>query len=155
MIKNKESELVLFDVNQMSYFKALISYNPEVLVVALDTLPDAEFRLTLITNQDDSTHTVNETSWLVSEIKVVERPLELAWPEDVYSLSHTSLPFPADDPVYGYDATDEEGKAMLTLGNLSVRGEQGVLRVPAGNLLRMRSNPFYPYIEQRITDAVR
>jgi alpha-beta hydrolase superfamily lysophospholipase len=154
VINNKKSELVLFDVNQTSYFKELISYDPDAVVEALNSLPASNFRLTLITNRNDSTPEVKEASWLVSANELGERPLALEWPEDVYSLSHTSLPFPADDPVYGYDVTDEQGNETLTLGNLSIRGEKGVLTVRAGDLLRLRSNPFYTYIEQRIMGAV-
>ena len=152
-INNKQSELVLFDVNQMSYYKALISYNPDKIIEALSKQSMSDYRMTLITNHDDSTPAVTEISWPVSSEKVSERVLALAWPEDIYSLSHTSLPFPSDDPVYGYDLKDGNGNDVLTLGNLSVRGEQGVLTIPADKLLRLRSNPFYSYIEKRITDA--
>ncbi len=152
-INNENTELVLFDVNQMSYYKELIKYNPDEVIDALSNLSNSDFRLTLITNHDDSTPAVTEVSWLNSSKKVSERPLALAWPDDIYSLSHTSLPFPADDPVYGYDVKDNIGNDIVTLGNLSIRGEQGVLTIPAGNLLRLRSNPFYSYIEKRITDA--
>jgi alpha-beta hydrolase superfamily lysophospholipase len=154
VINNKKSELVLFDVNQMSYFKDLISYDPDAVIQALNQLPASDFRLTLITNRNDFTPEVKETSWLISANELSERPLALAWPEEVYSLSHTSLPFPADDPVYGYDVTDAQGNEILTLGNLSIRGEKGVLTVRAGDLLRLRSNPFYTYIEQRIMEAI-
>ena len=154
-INNDASELVLFDVNQMSYYKELISYDPEKIIASLSNMPSSDFRLTLITNQSDSTPAVSEISWSNSSEKVTERPLALAWPEDIYSLSHTSLPFPADDPVYGYDVKDNNGNDVLTLGNLSIRGEQGVLTIPASNLLRLRANPFYSYIEQRITDAAK
>jgi alpha-beta hydrolase superfamily lysophospholipase len=153
VINNKQSELVLFDVNQMSYYKALISYNPDEIIEALSKQSMSDYRMTLITNHDDSTPAVTEISWPVSSEKVSERVLALAWPEDIYSLSHTSLPFPSDDPVYGYDLKDSNGNDVLTLGNLSVRGEQGVLTIPADKLLRLRSNPFYSYIEKRITDA--
>jgi alpha-beta hydrolase superfamily lysophospholipase len=154
-INNEKSELVLFDVNQMSYYKELIRYKPEEVIKALNKLPSSEFRLTLITNQNDSTPAVTEVSWPNASTKVSERPLALAWPEDIYSLSHTSLPFPSDDPVYGYDVKDNNGNDVLTLGNLSIRGEQGVLSVPASTLLRLRANPFYSYIEKRITDAAK
>ena len=152
-INNKQSELVLFDVNQMSYYKALMVYKPDEVIEALSKQSMSDFRMTLITNHNDSTLAVTEVSWPVSSEKVSERALALAWPEDIYSLSHTSLPFPSDDPVYGYDLKDNNGNDVLTLGNLSVRGEQGVLTIPADKLLRLRSNPFYSYIEKRITDA--
>lgn len=153
-INNKDSELVLFDVNQMSYFKELIAYSPDDVIKALSKQESSAFRLTLITNLDDSTPAVTEASWQASSDKISERPLAIEWPKDIYSLSHTSLPFPPDDPVYGYDFTDNDGNDVITLGNLSIRGEHGVLTVPAGNLLRLRSNPFYSYIERRITDAI-
>ena len=152
-INNENSELVLFDVNQMSYYKELIRYKPEEVIDALSKLSNSDYRLTLITNHDDSTPAVTEVSWLNSTTEVHKRPLALAWPKDIYSLSHTSLPFPADDPVYGYDVKDNNGNDIVTLGNLSIRGEQGVLTIPAGTLLRLRSNPFYSYIEKRIIDA--
>ena len=154
VINNEQSELVLFDVNQMSYYKELIVYNPDEIIDTLSNQPDSHFRMTLITNHHDSTPAAIEVSWLSSSEQTTEKPLALAWPEDVYSLSHTCLPFPMDDPVYGYDTRDSHGKEMQTLGNLSIRGEQGVLTVPAGTLLRLRSNPFYAYLEQRIIDAV-
>jgi alpha-beta hydrolase superfamily lysophospholipase len=152
-INNKQSELVLFDVNQMSYYKALMTYNPDEIIKALSNQSMSDFRMTLITNHNDSTLAVTGISWPVSSKAVSEHALALAWPEDIYSLSHTSLPFPSDDPVYGYDLKDSNGNDVLTLGNLSVRGEQGVLAIPAGKLLRLRSNPFYSYIEKRLTEA--
>jgi len=154
VINNQQSELVLFDVNQMSYYKELIAYDPDEVLEALSNQSSSDFRMTLITNHNDSTPAVTEITWPASSEKVSERVLALAWPEDIYSLSHTSLPFPSDDPVYGYDVKDNDGNDVLTLGNLSIRGEQGVLTVPAGKLLRLRSNPFYSYIKKRITDAV-
>jgi hypothetical protein len=54
--------------------------------------------------------------------------------------------------VYGYAASGASGQSLQTLGNIAVRGEKGVLRVSAGDLLRLRSNPFLPYIKQRILE---
>jgi hypothetical protein len=33
---------------------------------------------------------------------------------------------------------------------LEPRGEKGLLSIPAGQFNRLRSNPFFPYIEQRL-----
>jgi hypothetical protein len=35
------------------------------------------------------------------------------------------------------------------LGSLAFRGEKGVLKVSPTAMLRLRWNPFYPYLEQR------
>jgi hypothetical protein len=75
------------------------------------------------------------------------KDLGLAWPAGVYSLSHVALPFRPDDPVYGDGRTDSPG---IRLGNLGLRGERGVLRIAAADLIRLRWNPFYSFLSQRV-----
>jgi hypothetical protein len=77
--------------------------------------------------------------------------LELAWPPGVYSLAHVSLPFPAEDPVYGVAAAR---RGPLPLGRLELRGERGALLAPAELLARLRYNPFFPYLAERIVRFV-
>ena len=69
-----------------------------------------------------------------------ESPLGLSWPDSVYSLAHVALPFPAGDPVYGIHPTG--GSSGVHLGDIALRGERGVLKIPASDMLRLRSNPF-------------
>ena len=154
VINNPLSELVLFDVNRMSYYKELIFYDIQKVIDALEKQAGNNFRLVMVSNTSNTTTEVAETSWTLSTKEVSGELLNLSWPEGIYSLSHVSLPFPANDPVYGYASKDSDGNDIVTLGNLSIRGEQGVLTVPAASLLRLRSNPFYSYIEKRITDAI-
>ncbi|MCB1732021.1 MAG: hypothetical protein KDI21_16235, partial [Halieaceae bacterium] len=72
------------------------------------------------------------------------------WPADVYSLSHVALPFSPLDPVYGGPlAADSPG---IELGNLAPRGERGVLKVSGTDMLRLRWNPFYDYVESRVLE---
>ncbi len=78
---------------------------------------------------------------------MTEEDLGLSWPEDVYSLSHVAIPFPPDDPLYG--GRPAERSPGLRLGDLALRGERGVLQIPASDMLRLRWNPFYPYVEAR------
>ncbi|MGB5326793.1 MAG: hypothetical protein WBO58_01090, partial [Gammaproteobacteria bacterium] len=66
----------------------------------------------------------------------------------VYSLAHVALPFRPDDPVYGGDAAGPS--PGIKLGNLALRGEKKVLQVPASDMLRLRHNPFYVYLEERM-----
>ena len=70
----------------------------------------------------------------------------LQWPEGMYSLSHIALPFPASDPLYGAGNNGES----QTLGNLTLRGERGAIRIPSSDMLRQRWNPFYPYFKTRV-----
>ncbi len=84
--------------------------------------------------------------------KIEARPLDMAWPSGVFSLSHVALPFPPSDPLYGSTPPDEPNQ--LFLGQLALRGERGVLRLPATYLLRLRHNPFYDYLESRTLDWI-
>ena len=58
-----------------------------------------------------------------------------------------ALPFPPDDPLYGARPPDDDD--VLFLGQMDIKGERGLLRIPADWLLRLRHNPFYAYLEQR------
>lgn len=74
--------------------------------------------------------------------------LGLSWPRNLYSLSHVALPFPAQDPLYG---GDPKGNGQsLHLGDIALYGERGVLQFSASDMLRLRWNPFYPYVESRV-----
>src|SRR4029453_7617701 len=81
------------------------------------------------------------------------RPLGLAFPTGLFSLSHVALPFPMNDSLYGMqpDNSDEFG---VSLGAIAPRGERGVLILNLDALLRASSNPFYPYLMERIEQAL-
>jgi hypothetical protein len=77
------------------------------------------------------------------------------WPQDVYSLSHVAIPFPPDDPVYGAGKVVGSDYQGLPLGALSPRGETRFLIAPVGQLMRLRHNPFFSYIEARVEEEIR
>ncbi|MEN8133407.1 MAG: alpha/beta hydrolase, partial [Pseudomonadota bacterium] len=74
--------------------------------------------------------------------------LALAWPRGVVSLSHVALPFPPNDPIYGQQPP--EGDDHVFLGDLAIKGERGLLKIPGEWLLRLRYNPFYSYMQTRV-----
>jgi hypothetical protein len=80
-------------------------------------------------------------------------PLDLAYPQDVFSLSHIALPFPADDGLNGIapDPADDFG---VSLGTAAPRGERGALVVEIDMLLRLPSNPFFPYLLARTEELM-
>ena len=82
-----------------------------------------------------------------------QRDLGLLYPPGVYSLSHVALPFPAYDGLYGSepDPSDDFG---INLGTIAARGERGALIVSLDALLRMSSNPFFPYLVGRIEEDI-
>jgi hypothetical protein len=59
-----------------------------------------------------------------------------------------ALPFPLDDPLYGQRPPDNED--VLFLGQMAIQGERGLLILPSDWLLRLRHNPFYAYLEERV-----
>jgi hypothetical protein len=70
------------------------------------------------------------------------------WPAGVHSLSHIALPFPVDDPLYG--VSDDVASPGIALSKITLHGERGVINIPAPEMLRLKYNPFYPYLEQRV-----
>lgn len=80
---------------------------------------------------------------------VEEVPTGLRWPGGVYSLSHVAIPFPPDDPVYGRGPIDPT-EGPVRLGSLFAKGEKKVLHISADDLLRMRYNPFFGYMAERV-----
>jgi hypothetical protein len=79
----------------------------------------------------------------------------MAWPRGVYSLSHVAIPFAPDDPVYGSSGNEHKnGYQGLPLGALQPRGETHLLTAPLSQLMRLRHNPFYAYVEQCVSDEI-
>lgn len=141
-------ELVIFDVNRLSEAAPFLRADKESLrdvLVADDTLP---FTFTLITNTSEHSADVKAHRKLPRSKAAVDEPLGLAWPRGIYSLAHIALPFPPDDPVYGYAASP--GKGEVHLGRLELRGERGLLLVSSATLTRLHANPFFPYVVERI-----
>lgn len=117
------------------------------MLEALHGIKNPSFTLSLVTNENPGSPIVLEHQWAYEKEAAVETALDLKWPKDVYSLSHVALPFAPDDPVYGGEPAP--GSPGVTLGNLALRGENGVLRVSPAAMLRLRWNPFYSYLENR------
>ena len=111
-----------------------------------DLLP---FGLTVISNRDTSTRDVVARQKAPLSGVVAEHELDgLAWPSNVFSLSHVALPFPPDDPLYG--SNPPAGDEPLHLGDIPTRGERDMNEIPGEWLLRMRYNPFYEVLETRV-----
>jgi len=147
------SELVLFDLNRNTKLGPLLRATSYAAMTR--TLPPAprNFRTVIITNENADSAEVVERSTPAGSTVESERRLGLFYPIDVYSLSHVALPFPSSDGLYGShpDPADDFG---LELGAMAIRGERGGLIVNLDALVRMSSNPFFPYISQRVDEAL-
>lgn len=146
-------ELVLFDINRSAGMEMLLVDDPAPLTDRLIANTQLPVAVTLVSNtsEDDSEVAAYRKLALEGEVDSIEE-LPLAWPSGVWSLSHVALPFPPNDPLYG--DKPPEIKNQIFLGNMSIRGERGLLRIPTKSLLRLRNNPFYPYLEQRAFDWI-
>ena len=122
------------------------------MLAALHQTAHATYTLSLVTKQHEESPMVVERSWQPGQQISSETALGLRWPEDVYSLTHVALPFPPGDPLYG--GSPVQPSPGIELGRMALRGERNVLHVSAAEMLRLRWNPFYPYLEQRIVEFI-
>ena len=148
---DNDSELVIFDINRTARMHDFFRTDPATRLTALTARPSTPYRLTAITNADPSTDALEEWTRPARSTEPSVRPLDLVWPPGFYSLSHLAIPFPSDDPIYGTSPGPSPGWGVQ-LGALEPRGERGLLSISTGQFSRLRSNPFFPYIEQRLID---
>lgn len=149
VVADKRSELVLFDINRSSGLVPFIRPSDAALLSSLTDASSRRYRRTLVTNVNPSSLDVAERTIAPGATTIDARPLGLAWPRDIYSLSHVALPFPTSDPVYGREESTETPRT-IRLGLLSPRGERAVLSVPSDTLMRLTCNPFFPYLNARL-----
>lgn len=147
------SELVLFDINRNTKFGPLLRAASDTLLDRILPPAPRAFTTTVITNASPDTAAVVARITPAGGTTEEVVDLGLAYPIDVYSLSHVALPFPTSDSLYGLNPDPAENFG-LNLGSLAARGERGTLIVNLDSLLRMSSNPFYPYLLGRIEDGM-
>ncbi|HEY5807526.1 MAG TPA: alpha/beta hydrolase [Povalibacter sp.] len=147
------SELVLFDLNHNAEVRSLL--RPESNKLADNLLPPAprRFRTTIISNAGTDDLLVSERVTPPGSTDTQTRPLELSYPRDVYSLSHIALPFPLSDSLYG-SQPDQSESYGLHLGTIATRGERSSLIISLDTLIRMSSNPFFPYLLERVDEGM-
>jgi pimeloyl-ACP methyl ester carboxylesterase len=145
-------ELVLFDLNRKAGIEDILRWRPDAMLKALKGASATTFSLSVVTNENEHSPKMVARHWEPGSSKISERPLGLSWPPGVYSLSHVALPFPPDDPLYGgYPKPQALG---IQLGNVALRGERGALLISDSAMLRLRWNPFYPYLEDRVVQFI-
>ena len=109
------------------------------------------YTLTVIGTASENDAAAVARSRLAGSSEVQVRLLGTRYPNEVYSLSHVALPFPADDPLYG---NQPSGLPVLQLGNVAVRGERNTLAVSQDSLDRLTWNPFYDEMAERIEETL-
>jgi hypothetical protein len=64
-----------------------------------------------------------------------------------------AVPFPLSDSLYGREP-DEKNRYGISLGTISLRGETGTLSVGLETLMRVTSNPFFPWMLARVDEHI-
>jgi alpha-beta hydrolase superfamily lysophospholipase len=146
-------ELVLFDINRINEAAKFFNDDPKPYLASMLNKEELAYTVAIVANRNETSRTVHVRRKEAGMADVSATQLDIAWPKAMHSLSHVALPFPKTDPLYGENSSEENPGAHL--GNIAVQGEHGVLRIPASAMLRLRWNPFYSYLEQRIFDFVR
>jgi alpha-beta hydrolase superfamily lysophospholipase len=146
-------ELVIFDINRLSEIEQILGKDPLKSIEASLDHPGLTFTMSFVTNDSEKSRRVVVRRKRPGDNKIAEMSMGLMWPQGVYSLSHVALPFSPNDPLYGGPAAGNS--PGIKLGDLALRGERGVLQIPAAAMLRLRWNPFYPYMERRLLEFVR
>jgi len=143
------SELVLFDVNHFSGVDVFLQPDDRALADRFLEAAPRTYRRVVVTNQSPDTRDVEARIVEPGAAAVTRQPLGMAWPAEVFSLTHVAIPFTVSDPLYGSEgAIDPNG--LVPLGRLSPRGERGGLIVGTDVLMRLTSNPFFPFVTERI-----
>jgi alpha-beta hydrolase superfamily lysophospholipase len=147
------SELVLFDVNRDAKLGPLLRLASDTVLERLLPGPPRRFRTVIITNAAVGSSEVVARVLDAGAVTEQEHPLGLSYPPGVFSLSHVALPFPLNDGLYGLQP-DPEDDFGVSLGTIAARGERGALIVSLDSLLRMSSNPFFPYLLEQIEEGI-
>lgn len=147
------SELVLFDINRATRLGPLFRPASETALERLLPLPPRRYRVTVLSNRSPDEAGMAEESLAAGETAPRRQPLELDYPPDIYSLSHIALPFPVTDALYGLKPDPEEDFG-IRLGDIAPRGERNTLVVDLDSLLRVSSNPFFPYLIGRVEEGI-
>jgi alpha-beta hydrolase superfamily lysophospholipase len=147
------SELVLFDVNRTVKFGALLRPTADTALARLLPSGARNYRTTIITNADVASGEEVERTTQAGDVNEHDRALGFQYPPGLYSLSHVALPFPMTDALYGLTPDPKENFG-LNLGSLAPRGERDVLIASLDSLLRASSNPFFPYMIERIDEGI-
>ena len=145
-------ELVLFDVNRTAKFGPLLRSSADTALARIVPSASRRYRLTSSPTPMTSDDVIERVTEAGSDVEK-SRPLGLSYPRGFYSLSHVALPFPVSDALYGAEPDPSENFGE-NLGTLAPRGERNVLIASLDLLMRASSNPFFPYMTDRIGEGI-
>jgi len=156
LLPDNGSEIVLFDVNRTVKFGPLLRPAAYVALDRLTPTTPQTYRFTSIMNANDDSAATIERSIAPGQLLAADRALKLPYPPGIFSLSHLAIPIPMDDPLYGLQPDPKlRPEFGFSLGTMGARGERGALIVDQDFLTRLSSNPFFPYLLERVDDGIK
>jgi alpha-beta hydrolase superfamily lysophospholipase len=143
------SALVLADLNRAATLAPLFSAAADAELARILPPPPRDYDVTVITNAGPGDLAAVAERTPAGAAAAQRAALGVAYPADVFSLSHVALPFPLDDGLYGL-APDPADAFGISIGTLAARGETGVISVGPAMFARLHSNPFFDAMAARI-----
>lgn len=146
-LRDPRHRLILFDVNRSTALRSVQRPAARELIERTERSRPA-YTLDVVTNAatDSEAVMVHRRS---PGGTVTDQSTAATWPADLVSLGHVALPFPPDDPVYGFRRGSGRG-GIPSIGSWLLRGESGAITVSLGSLTRLRSNPFWSLIDEQV-----
>ncbi len=149
-LRGPAHRLVMFDINRVPELGGVARPAARALIERIERAPRG-YTLDLVSNAQQQPRVAVRR--LAPDGGVELRPTTLDWPANLVSLGHVALPFPADDPVYGFrPGSGRDG--IPSIGSWLLRGENGAITLALGSLTRLRSNPFWPLIDEDVGGLV-
>jgi alpha-beta hydrolase superfamily lysophospholipase len=143
--------LVMFDMNRLPELGGVARPAARALIDRLEQSPRG-YTLDVVSNSSDQQPRI-AVRRLAPGARPELRATTLDWPAGLVSLGHVALPFPAEDPVYGFvRGSGRDG--IPSIGSWLLRGENGAITISLGSLTRLRSNPFWPLIDEDVAGLV-
>jgi alpha-beta hydrolase superfamily lysophospholipase len=153
-LENQGSELVVFDVNRFNQLESFLPAADRIPLEQLEARSDLPYRLTVITNAARNSRRVTQRTKAPRSSAMDSTDLLASWPPGVYSLTHVAIPFSPEDPAYGAGESTSHTYRGLPFGRLQPRGETHLLTAPLSQLMRLRYNPFFAYLERRVVGEI-
>lgn len=147
------SEVVLFDLNQAVSFGPLLRSSSYTTLPRLLPRPPRNYKATIVTNVTSESTDTHARTIAAGQTTETTEMLGITYLPDIFSLSHVALPFPLSDPLYGR-YPEPRNQYGISLGTFAARGERAVLVVGLDSLMRLSSNPFFPYLLKRIDENI-
>lgn len=146
-LRGPQHQLILFDVNRSAALRSVQRPAARELIERTERSRPS-YTLDVVTNA-----TTDREGVMVHRLSpggiVTEQATDAVWPADLVSLGHVALPFPPDDPIYGFRRGSGRG-GIPSIGSWLLRGESGAITISLGSLTRLRSNPFWSLIDAQL-----